>query len=273
MSLYALAMPPQYWGGRNMQFDAASKAEARRNARGQRMLYSRPADGRVAVIPVKGSLTDDWSPYGPYGGATGYNYISTALRVARRDGDVSAIVLRINSPGGTVSMLPELADEIRRGNASSGGKPVYAAIDGLGASAAYWIASAADIVTLSPSGDAGSIGVWTAHVDESGFWRMLGLNYTLISSGAHKVDGHPFGPLGEDVMAEMQASVDDLRQQFAASVAKNRKKDMAEIMATEARIYPATSSSGRETAQNAGLVDVIAPTDQVIAELIALTKR
>lgn len=255
-----------------MQFDAAAKLEARKSVTG-RPLYS--TMGSIAVIPIRGVLTDDWSPFGPYWGQTGYNYVSGAIRQARKDSTVDAIVLNINSPGGTVTDLPELAAEIFSGSQrkKSGGKPVVASISGLGASAAYWIASAADFVTLSPSGEAGSIGVWTAHIDQSGFWRMIGMDMKLISSGKHKVEGNPYEPLPDNVRDQWQAGVDDLRQQFSASVAENRGMDVKDILATEAAIYPATSATGRKTALEVGIIDAVAPVDQTISTVKRLYRR
>jgi ClpP class serine protease len=117
------------------------------------------------------------------------------------DSDVKAIVLDVDSPGGVISGVAELAGELR--GLRGGAKPIVAHADYLVASAAYWIASQADEIIATPSALVGSVGVYSMHVDQSGWLEQLGIKVTLVAEPAQKVEGNPFDPLGADAEAHM----------------------------------------------------------------------
>ena len=133
---------------------------------------------------------------------------------------MKAIVLRVNSPGGTVDAVPTLAAEIY---ATRGQKPIVAISDTLNASAALWISSQADQLLVEPSSQTGSLGVLVAHEDVSKMLEQMGVKVTLIHAGRHKVDGHPFAALPEDMHARWQAEINEVRDEFVAAVARGRR--------------------------------------------------
>jgi len=179
------------------------------------------AKGGVAVIPVVGIVSQRGGNMeevsGPMGVAT--ERISRQLRMALADQEVKAVLLDVDSPGGTVSGVEELSAEIFN---ARGGKPIVAVANSLMASAAYWIGTAADELVVTPGGEVGSIGVWAAHLDQSKWMEMQGLTPTLISAGKFKAETHPWFPLSDDAKAHLQEEVDHFYEMFVAAVARNR---------------------------------------------------
>ena len=161
----------------------------------------------------------------------------------------SAIVYDVNSGGGEAAGCFELADE---SFALRGTKPTISVVDSACYSAAYALASTSDQVVVTPTGGAGSVGVYTMHVDMSKMLEDWGLNITLIHAGEHKVDGHPYAELPEDVRADMQKSVDATYNKFVESVARNRNLSVEAVKDTQARCYSA------DDALALGLIDSVA---------------
>lgn len=175
--------------------------------------------GAVAVIPVLGPMTQRG------GGGLSVDYVSTeavadAVRAAAAEPGIQSIVLEFDSPGGEVYGIPEAAAVIREARAS---KPVVAVANSMAASAAYWLASQADEVLVTPSGDVGSIGVYTLHQDVSKSDEAAGIKTTLISAGKYKVEANPYQPLGEEALAAIQGDVDRAYAMFTQDVAKGRR--------------------------------------------------
>lgn len=213
---------------------------------------------RVAHIPLRGELVDEnGGAVQPSSGFTGYDGIRAQVMAADNDPNVAGLVMDINSPGGLIADLFELADFLmaRRGN-----KPMRAVIRNCGASAAYTLAGCADDVTLQPLGVAGSNGVITMHADMSKAMEQDGVAVTLITSGAHKADGNPFEPLPPDVRARIQTMVDTSAARLFAHVAAARGLTPEVVAAQEGRIYMG------EEAITAGLVDKIMSWQDSIAE-------
>jgi HK97 family phage major capsid protein len=131
------------------------------------------------------------------------------------------------------------------------------------ASAAYWIGSQCDEVVATPSAAVGSIGVFMVHLDESAFDERIGLQYSLIFAGKHKVDGNPYEPLSDDARAALQEQVDEYYTLFVNDVARGRKVNASKVRAGygEGRCLTATQ------AMDAGLVDRIDTFDGVLSSL------
>jgi capsid assembly protease len=178
--------------------------------------------GVLGVIAQRAAQVDDIS--GP--GGTSVERLTQRFRAALADQAVRAIVLDIDSPGGGVYGVEELAEEIR---AARGQKPIVAVANSLAASAAYWIASAADEVVVTPSGQVGSIGVYAAHEDISKFLENEGIKETLIFSGKYKVEGNPFEPLTDEARASIQKDVATYYGSFVRAVAKGRGASPAAV--------------------------------------------
>jgi len=175
--------------------------------------------GMVALIPIYGVVSNRMNMMSEISGGTSVEKLTSSYRAALSDTNVKAIVFDVDSPGGSVDGVPELADEIY---SSRGKKPQIAVANTMAASAAYWLASAADELVVTPSGAVGSIGVWGAHEDYSKALEQEGVKVTLISAGKYKVEGNPYEPLSEEARNALQADVDNFYSMFVNAVAKNR---------------------------------------------------
>jgi signal peptide peptidase SppA len=215
-------------------------------------------DGNVAVIPVYGVLAQRVDMMSEISGGTSYLSLTGALHAAVANDDVKAVVLDIDSPGGAVPGTDELATEIRR--LRGGDKPIVAQVNSLAASAAYWLASAADEIVVTPSGRAGSIGVYTAHDDVSQFLEQHGVKRTYISAGKYKVEGNETEPLGEDARSFIQERVDYSYKRFVAAVAEGRgvSKSRVEDSYGQGRVFFAEELLDR------GMADKIATLDETL---------
>jgi signal peptide peptidase SppA len=209
--------------------------------------YKRTQDG-VAVIAIIGSLINRGAWLGSYSGETSYEGIGFQVAHAARDPKAKMILLDIDSPGGEATGCFECAAAIR---AAGRAKPVVAVVNGMAASAAYALASAADWIVTTESGVSGSIGCVLLHADYSAKLKKDGITPTLIFAGAHKVDGHPFAPLSEEVTADLQAEVDGYYKLFVSGVAEGRGMSEAAVRATEARTFMGSAAVA------AGLADEI----------------
>lgn len=189
----------------------------------------------VALIPATGSLVHRGS-WLEGSGVTSYERLHEAFEAARVDGSVAGIATEVDSFGGEASGCFDLADHIRDVAAE---KPVWAFVAENALSGGYAIASAASRVILPRTGEVGSIGVLTMHVDYSEQLEMEGIRVSLITAGDHKGDGNPFERLPESVRAEWQERCEDLRVMFAETVAAGRgdRLSVADAMATEARVF------------------------------------
>ena len=216
----------------------------------------------VAIIPIHGSLINRFGQC--YGYVTGYNFIRRQRDAAMADPDVTAIVYDVNSGGGEAAGCFELADE---SFALRGTKPTISVVDSACYSAAYALASTSDQVVVTPTGGAGSVGVYTMHVDMSKMLEDWGLNITLIHAGEHKVDGHPYAELPEDVRADMQKSVDATYNKFVESVARNRNLSVEAVKDTQARCYSA------DDALALGLIDSVASPIEAIRAFLGGTSE
>ena len=182
------------------------------------------ADG-IGVIPVVGVIGKSLSPLEKMMGAVDVNEISDAVDAFAANPDVQKIALQVSSPGGTVTGVEELANKVR-----AIGKPTLAYTDSEMASAAYWIASAADRVVSSPSATVGSIGVYIAIPDYSAAAEMAGIKMVVIKSGKFKGAGIEGTSLDEGQLANLQESVDTIHAEFKSAVNMKRKMVKAEAM-------------------------------------------
>lgn len=223
----------------------------------------------VAIIPINGPLVSRGDMIGDGYRMTSYSAIVKEFGRAAGDPSIRAIVAAVNSPGGTVDGVLAAAEAIRAARAE---KPVVAHVAGMAASAGYWLASQADEIVLADDlAQVGSIGVYTMHMDLSGLLEKIGVQISLISSGRHKVDGHPFAPLPPDVRGSIQQEIDDLRLMFAREVAAGRAargltSDLA--LQTEARMYRALNvATGDREAIAMKLADSVGTRAAVLASL------
>lgn len=190
----------------------------------------------IAVIEISGVLVHRGAWIGQSSGQTSYEGIAAQLTAAASDPMVRGIALEIDSFGGEVAGVFDLADAIRAARAS---KPVWALIAENALSAGYALASQADRIILPRTGSVGSIGVVVMHADLSGQLSDAGITVTLIHSGVHKVDGNPYAPLPAKVRDRIQAEIDSIRTLFTKTVAAGRGRRMTAeaALATEAECF------------------------------------
>ena len=220
------------------------------------------AGSGIAVLPLygvvtqRGNMVDDIS--GP--GSTSTQRFTDALRQVLADDTVGQILIDIDSPGGSVYGVSELASEIIKARAQ---KPVVAVANSLAASAAYWIGCSASEFYVTPGGEVGSIGVWQAHFDYSKAFEEEGVKPTLISAGKFKVEGNPYIPLDPEAQAFMQSRVDDYYGAFIKAVAKGRGVSVSEVRdgMGEGRVLGADAALAQK------MVDGIATFDDVLARM------
>jgi protease-4 len=188
--------------------------------------------------------------------------IKEELNKAAEDDDVRGVVLRVNSPGGTVTASDIIYHEIGRFKEKTG-KKVVAAIMDLGASGAYYISMAADRVIAHPTAVTGSIGVIMLHVDVHGLLEKIGVSSDAIKSGPHKDMGSPLKPLSPEDRVLFQQVIDDMYRRFLSVVQKGRPNvPPAKIRElADGRIYTA------DQALAAGLIDQIGYLDQAIDDV------
>lgn len=183
-------------------------------------------EGAVAVLPIQGVIGERMNLLDDISGGTSSELIQKQFRALINDSAVKAIIFDINSPGGVARSVQELGDEIYN---ARGIKPIVAQVNSCAASAAYWIATQADEVVVTPSGQAGSIGVYTIHEDISEMLAKEGIKETLIYSGEYKVIGNSFEPLSDEAKSIMQQRVDELAASFVRDVARGRNVSLKEV--------------------------------------------
>ena len=221
-----------------------------------------PKSGRVAQISITGTIMRRYSIWSEFGGAS----VETTLAMLRNvaaDPDVKTVLLNIDSPGGTVDGLPELAAEIRTLRES---KHIVALANSLAASAAYWLAAQADEVVATPEALVGSIGVFTAHMDYSALMERMGIKTTYIHAGKYKVEANPDEPLTDEARGHLQGIVDEAYGLFVNDVAKGRGVSAATVRSDfgEGRVLTA------KDAKAAGLIDRIAGYHETVARLTGI---
>jgi capsid assembly protease len=239
----------------------ASKEEIQAAMMGQDGVFEAEASNGVAVIPVYGVINQRMTLMAEICGGTSTDRLTSQLRAAVADPAVSSIVLDIDSPGGTVTGVPELAAEIMKLKEQ---KPITAVSNGMAASAAYWIAAACSSVVVTPSGEVGSIGVYMTHQDVSGALDKAGVKISFIQAGKYKTDGNPYEPMSESFLADAQAGVDEYYAMFVQGVADGRGVTAEKVKADfgQGRMLMA------KDAVAIGMADSIATLDEVVSGLL-----
>lgn len=189
----------------------------------------------------------------------GMDVIGQAFDLAMKSKKVKAIVLDIDSPGGTVDGTHELAQKVRSSRGL--GKPIIAYANGLMASAAYWIGSAADLIVASETAEVGSIGVAMLHHDFSKALEAMGVKETPITAGRYKRIASREKPLSDEARDYLQGFVDDIYSLFVESVSANRGVTVEKALA----MADGKAFIGRK-AREVGLVDLIGTMATAVAQ-------
>lgn len=206
----------------------------------------------IAIVPISGTIMKQESKFG----GTSSLEVRRSLRAAVADPEVKAILLSIDSPGGTVAGQSELADAVRSANAR---KPVYAQINDLGASAAYWTASQARSVSANDTALVGSIGTLAVVEDTSKAYEMAGVQVHVLSTGQYKgafVDGTE---VTDDHLSDLQAIVDQTNEFFLSAVEVGRTMARSQVeQVADGRLWLAGQ------AMALGLVDHVRSQDDTL---------
>ncbi|MFT4314806.1 MAG: S49 family peptidase [Wolbachia pipientis] len=189
---------------------------------------------RTAIIPIHGILTKKPGTFDDFLGMTSYEKIQEEIEEALENKEVETITLDIDSPGGEVNGVFDLADFIY---SARGKKRIIAIANDDAYSAAYAIASSAEKVFVSRTSGVGSIGVIASHIDQSGFDEKQGIKYTTIFAGSRKNDLNPHEPMTSESLESLQKEVDRLYEMFVQLIARNRGLSIEKIRSTEAGLY------------------------------------
>lgn len=216
--------------------------------------YVLTSDG-IAVIEMNGPISKGRSKFG---GVSSVD-LRGALREIGKNAEIKGALLHIDSPGGMAAGTYDAAADVSALNAQ---KPVYAHIDDLGASAAYWIASQARRVSAGPMSQVGSIGVYAVVEDTSQMYEMQGIKVHVVSTGPYKgafVDG---APIQDEHLQDLRNEVERINEFFQADVSRGRAGKIGDMSSvTDGRTYFA------KEARALGLLDSVDSLDGALAEL------
>jgi len=219
--------------------------------------------GALAIVHVSGPIHMDES--GPSWGSPDGEEITQQLHKLSEDKDVKAIVLRINSPGGTVGAVQEIDREMAR--CREKGKIIVASLGDVAASGGYYLAAGSDRIVANPGTITGSIGVILEFGNLEGLFQKVGLKLEVIKSGLHKDIGSPARALTPEEKAMLQESIDDAYAQFFEAVRLGRRMDAEKLKGlADGRIF-----TGRQALKE-GLVDEMGDQEDAIQTAIKLAK-
>jgi len=217
-----------------------------------------PARPQVALIEITGFLEDAageslWS-----GTSTGARDVVDHLRTAQENPRFAAVVLRINSPGGSPAAAQEIYGAVRR--TRDAGKPVVVSMGDAALSAAYYAAAAADAIVANPGTLTGSLGAVVELILYGGLLERYGVTAEIIASGPYKDVGNPFRPLEPREREWLQGLVNELLDQFVADVAAGRRMEVEAVR----RLADGRAFTGRQ-ALEVGLIDRLGGFEDAVA--------
>lgn len=208
----------------------------------------------TAVVDIKGEITS--------GGEASAEFVIAAMRSALEDSGSRALVLLINSPGGSPVQAGMINDEIVRLKAQHQ-KPIYAVVEESCASAAYYIAAAADEIFVDKASIVGSIGVLMDGFGFTGAMEKLGVERRLLTAGANKGMLDPFSPVSDAQRAHAQSMLDQIHAQFIDVVRKGRGDRLKETP----EIFSGLFWTGQE-AVALGLADKLGTLEMVARDIV-----
>lgn len=232
---------------------AAATAEEPR----PRKTFEFTPDG-IAIIPIEGTLVHKSYGIDAASGLRSYLDLDDEIEAAAANPAVKGILLDIDSPGGEIAGVFELARTIVAARAA---KPVFAAANADAFSAAYLLASGADRIYAGENSGLGSVGVIVTHLDVTGSDEKRGYKYTIFHAGARKADFNPHLPLTDDARAAIESHVGRVYGMLTDAVARNRGVPESAIRETEAALYFG------EHAVKAGLADRIGTRKEALSDL------
>jgi protease-4 len=213
--------------------------------------------GKIALIEVEGMLLNMKTGGMLQPTENDLSRFTQELDLAAKDDDVKAVVLRVNSPGGTVTASDVMYESLKRFKAQTH-KPVVASLQDVAASGAYYVSCASDKIVASPTSVVGSIGVIFNTFNISGTLDKIGAKSEAIKSGPLKDMGSPFKDLDPQARAVMQGMVDEYYARFVQIVTSNRPiaKDPDTVkMVTDGRVFSGTKAAELGLVDRTGLLD------------------
>ena len=214
---------------------------------------------KVALINIAGVMMKGVSKFG----GTSTLEIRQQIRSAVKDSNIEKILLKIDSPGGSVAGTAELAEEVAK---AAEMKFVHAHVEDLTASAAFWVASQANIITANKTAEIGSIGTFTVIEDTSGKAERDGVKVHVISTGDFKGAFAPGVPVTDEQLKDVQERVNALNDFFIADIVSGRRMEEKKVRAlADGKMHIA------EAAKALGLIDEVVQFDNVIESLISET--
>lgn len=171
----------------------------------------------IVVIPINGIISTSDSSFPFESSNADVDSILKALKKAKDDNSIKAVVIEINSPGGTVIASRELANAVK-----NLGKPNVAVIREVGASGAYWVASSSNKIIADELSITGSIGVISSYLQFSDLMEKYGITYERLTAGEYKDLGTPYKELTKDERSLLQTKLDKIQEIFINEVKKNR---------------------------------------------------
>ena len=246
--------------GREIAFELnESEIEA---ARIKRASQFRDIRGNVAILPILGVISQRHNLFSWLLGGTSTTSFAVEFQKVVTDSSIGAVLLDIDSPGGSVYGVHELAETVYQARAK---KPIIACVNSLCASAAYWIGAAADEVIVTPSGELGSVGVVAIHTDISEAERQLGIRTTLIYAGSYKTEANPHEPLQDSARAAIQERVDDYYEMFITDLSRFRNVSESKVR----REFGQGRIVGAEEAVRLKMADKVGTPEMVIRDIRA----
>lgn len=223
---------------------------------------SSPSSTAIAVLGLTGVLTPTPSLFSMLGFGTSVRTFTRDLRVATDDPKVKAIAIIVDSPGGSVRLVPEAAQAMRDARAR---KPVVVSVGGLCASAAFWISANGSVIEATPSASVGAIGILTERVSVARQLDQEGIDVHVVSAGRFKSEGHPAIPITDAEAKDLQRRVDQAYAGFVDDVAAGRHVPAGAVRKGygQGRLVEAAD------ALKLHMIDAVATTDQTIARTIA----
>lgn len=216
----------------------------------------------IATLGIYGPIFGKANMMTQLSGATSMEAFRKDFQTAVADPQVEAIVLDIDSPGGSSEMIAEAGDEIF---AARDIKPVHAIANSMAGSAAYWLGSQATKLHMTPSGSVGSIGAYTVHKDQSKADDQQGTKYTFVSAGRYKTEGNPHEPLSKEGRDYRQEVINEVYGDFLNVVARGRGTTAEKVEAD----YGGGRMYDSRRASEAGMVDSVVEYDSLISSLAA----
>lgn len=205
---------------------------------------------RIGLIHIDGVITGQKSEINPFmtTGGTSSETVVEQLEEARKDSNIKAVVIRVNSPGGSAAASQEIFNAIKKYRES--GKKVIISMGDLAASGGYYVSAPADAIYANPGTLVGSIGVIMQLMNYEGLFEMIGLDEVTIKSGKYKDIGNPMREITPQEKKILQNILDEVHKQFKEAVMEGRGMTAQEVD----KIATGEIWSGRQ-AKDVGLVD------------------